>query len=98
MSMLIHDTAEPDRKHRRSAARDLVRIVTRNRPRLKKFLTTAEKRVGLLQHTIATVVPRIIQPRPRNLTVAITSYCNLRCVGCRYGRDFMPGHQLPLEK
>ena len=31
------------------------------------------------------------------MTVAVTAYCNLRCVGRRYGRDFMPGHQLSLE-
>src|SRR5690606_19729462 len=23
--------------------------------------------------------------------------CNLRCKGCHYGREFMPGQQLPLE-
>ena len=27
----------------------------------------------------------------------MTSACNLRCVGCRYGRDFMPNQQLPWQ-
>jgi MoaA/NifB/PqqE/SkfB family radical SAM enzyme len=90
--------AQNKQKNRRSAARDLIRTVARGRPRLKRVLTTAESRVGLLEHTIAAVIPEIIRPRPRNLTVAITAHCNLRCIGCRYGRDFMPGQQLPLEK
>jgi cyclic pyranopterin phosphate synthase len=30
------------------------------------------------------------------MMIAITSSCNLRCIGCRYGRDFMAGHQLSL--
>ena len=31
------------------------------------------------------------------MMVAVTANCNARCVGCRYGRDFMPGHQLGWE-
>lgn len=85
-------------KNRRSAARDLVRAFARERPRLKRVLIAAQIRVGLLKHTVAGVIPEVIRPRPRQLTIAITAYCNLRCIGCRYGRDFMPGHQLPLEK
>lgn len=29
--------------------------------------------------------------------MAITAHCNLRCQGCRYGRDFMPGSVLPYH-
>jgi molybdenum cofactor biosynthesis enzyme MoaA len=61
---------------------------------VKRSLVAAETSVGLIKHSIAAVVPAIIQPTPRNLTVAITANCNLRCVGCRYGRDFMNGSQL----
>jgi MoaA/NifB/PqqE/SkfB family radical SAM enzyme len=43
------------------------------------------------------VGPNVIQPRARKMTVAVTAYCNLRCVGCRYGRDFMTGEPLPLS-
>ncbi len=42
-------------------------------------------------------MPALIRPRTRNLTIAITANCNLRCIGCRYGRDFMPSQQLPLD-
>jgi hypothetical protein len=44
---------------------------------------------------VATVLPQVIQPDPREIYVTLTANCNLRCLGCRYGRDFMPGAQLP---
>jgi cyclic pyranopterin phosphate synthase len=49
---------------------------------------------GLIRHTAAQYIPQVIKPQPRQLTIAITSYCNLRCIGCRYGRDFMPNSEL----
>ena len=49
-----------------------------------------------MRHSLAHFVPAVIVPQPRQLTVAITAQCNLRCRGCRYGRDFMPGEQLDL--
>ncbi|MGE3279603.1 MAG: radical SAM/SPASM domain-containing protein [Alphaproteobacteria bacterium] len=61
----------------------------------KRLLRGAEAQLGLWQHTAARIAPRLIGARPRKLTVAVTAHCNLRCVGCRYGRDFMPGEQLP---
>jgi molybdenum cofactor biosynthesis enzyme MoaA len=60
----------------------------------EKVLLNADITLGLLSHSIAHVLPGIIQPQPRNITIAITAYCNLRCIGCRYGRDFMPGAHL----
>ncbi len=34
----------------------------------------------------------VIRPRPRKLTaLAVTAYCNLRCIGCRYGRGLYAG-------
>lgn len=66
-------------------------------PRLKASLQQSDTQLDLVRHTAASVLPVLIQPQPRNLTVAITAYCNLRCVGCRYGRDFMPGAQLSWE-
>jgi cyclic pyranopterin phosphate synthase len=67
----------------------------RNHQRLKSWAIEADLRLELLRHTAAQMLPVLIQPQPRNLTIAITAYCNLRCVGCRYGRDFMPNEQLP---
>jgi cyclic pyranopterin phosphate synthase len=59
-------------------------------------LRFASIQLGLAQHTLAQVAPQIIRPNAKKLTVAVTAYCNLRCIGCRYGRDFMPGQQLSL--
>jgi cyclic pyranopterin phosphate synthase len=80
------------------AARTAVRAVARRSPALKGALKGAQVGFGLAEHTVAEVLPAVLRPRPRRLTVAVTAHCNLRCTGCRYGRDFMPGEQLSLEK
>lgn len=41
--------------------------------------------------------PGFIRAQTEKITIAITAHCNLRCKGCKYGRDFMPGAQLPLS-
>lgn len=43
------------------------------------------------------LAPSAIRARPQKITMAITAHCNLRCTGCRYGRDFMPGAQMSLQ-
>ena len=47
-----------------------------------------------IHHGLSQVVPGLISPTPRQLTIAVTAFCNLRCIGCNYGRDFMHGQQL----
>ena len=49
----------------------------------------------ILKHSLARLLPQIIQPDPKEIFLTLTANCNLRCKGCRYGRDFMPGSQLP---
>ncbi len=78
------------------SARTAVRSVARRNPALKRALIGAQTGFGLAEHTVAQVIPAVLRPRP--LTVAVTAQCNLRCTGCRYGRHFMPGEQLSLEK
>lgn len=78
-------------------ARTLVRPLARRSPTLKRWLVDAAQGVRALEHAAATHVPALIRPRTRNLTVAVTARCNLRCEGCRYGRDFMTSQQLPLD-
>jgi molybdenum cofactor biosynthesis enzyme MoaA len=100
---VLHPTADkPESKfgqaHWSGALRQAVRSAVRNRPRIKSHLVRAEASLGLLQHTAAQLNSNLVKARPRRLTVAITAHCNLRCVGCRYGRDFMSGEQLPLQK
>lgn len=77
--------------------RDAVRDAVRDRAAVKGALIEASDRATAVRHSLAKHAPSLIQPRTRKLTVAITAYCNLRCVGCKYGRDFMPGQQLSLE-
>lgn len=66
-------------------------------PAVKSVVKSARNRAARLEHSIAASIPEVIRPRPRQLTIAITAHCNLRCKGCRYGRDFMPGQQLSFE-
>ncbi len=77
--------------------RSSLRSLAKKHPGAKRLLQSANIQLGLAQHTLAQFVPQVIWPRPRKMTVAITAYCNLRCIGCRYGRDFMPGQQLSLK-
>jgi cyclic pyranopterin phosphate synthase len=81
-----------------AAVRQGLRTASANAPALKRGLRQAELGLGLIEHTAAQLVPGVIRARPRRLTIAITAFCNLRCTGCRYGRDFMTGEQLTLRE
>ncbi|HEX6597986.1 MAG TPA: radical SAM protein [Gemmatimonadaceae bacterium] len=81
----------------KSKARDLLRESLKRRyPRIWKMLADSDLRIERARHSAASVLPWLIRPDPRHLEVAITANCNLRCVGCRYGREFMSGSQLPF--
>jgi len=77
--------------------RSSLRKLAKRNNRAKQLLGNIETQLGLAEHSLAQVIPGIIQARPRKLTMAITARCNLRCVGCRYERDFMLGQQLSLS-
>lgn len=74
-----------------------LRRIFRKQQTPKRILRNADTWITRQRHSLAVDFPILIQPQPRLLTVAITANCNLRCVGCRYGRDFMPGQQLPFQ-
>ncbi|MCI0591347.1 MAG: radical SAM protein [Gammaproteobacteria bacterium] len=74
-----------------------LRPVLEASPTVKNVLRYCDQRLGLLRHSVASVAPFVILPSPRQLTIAITAKCNLACIGCRYGRDFMVGSELPLK-
>jgi cyclic pyranopterin phosphate synthase len=57
-----------------------------------------DTKLDLARHTVARVIPQVIQPDPRELYITLTAQCNLRCIGCRYGRDFMPGSELSWDQ
>lgn len=80
--------------------RGIVRAVApvlREHPGLDRFARAVRDAGGAAHHLAAEAFPFLIRPRPRQLTVAVTAQCNLRCDGCRYGRDFMPGERLPTD-
>lgn len=66
-------------------------------PGLKRALRGVDESLERWRHSLAGRFPALVRPRPRQLTVAITAACNLRCIGCRYGRDFQVGERLPLD-
>jgi cyclic pyranopterin phosphate synthase len=69
----------------------------REQPRLRDLGVRVETWLAGQHHSAAKVFPALIRPRPYLLMIAVTAYCNLRCQGCRYGRDFMHGYQLSWE-
>jgi cyclic pyranopterin phosphate synthase len=81
----------------RATFASILRPWLRNQPKFKTILKALDGHVDLARHSVAHLFPQIIQPDPRNIYIALTANCNLRCKGCRYGRDFMPGAQLPWK-
>ena len=68
----------------------------RRYPLIWDRLRALDLRIDRGRQSAARLLPVLVQPDPRRLQVAITAQCNLRCIGCRYGRDFMPNSELPL--
>ncbi|GJG87864.1 hypothetical protein tb265_30450 [Gemmatimonadetes bacterium T265] len=64
-------------------------------PQIRRAARAVDASIERTRHSVGRVLPVVIRPDPRRLHVAITAHCNQRCIGCRYGRDFMPGSQLP---
>ncbi|HET9305910.1 MAG TPA: radical SAM protein [Candidatus Sulfotelmatobacter sp.] len=69
----------------------------RRHPRLRRAAALLDVYFDVARHATAAVLPQVIQPDPREIYITLTANCNLRCIGCRYGRDFMPGKQLPFS-
>jgi MoaA/NifB/PqqE/SkfB family radical SAM enzyme len=80
-----------------SALRDLLEPLYSDRPSLKAKLRSAQAQLYRMRTATWEQFPSLIRPQPRHIYLTLTANCNLRCKGCRYGRDFMPGQQLPLE-
>lgn len=66
-------------------------------PRIRDGLREVQAALDTARFSLACVAPAVVRPKPRKITMAITAHCNLRCKGCRYGRDFMPGAVLPFS-
>lgn len=80
---------------RRHILRSIAAPIVSKYPSLKEIALAYEDRIGLAYHSLADVFPGLMRPRPYLVMIAITAHCNARCLGCNYGRDFMPGKQLP---
>ena len=81
----------------RARAIRAVRPLVEGHPRTGQLLRDADQAFSRWHHGLARKLPALIKPQPRQLTLAITAACNLRCIGCRYGRDFMVGARLDLD-
>src|SRR5579884_1890548 len=75
----------------------LIKPVARRFPGMKAGLESLDTVLTREKHQLAQHFPALIRPQLRLMHIAITAACNLRCVGCRYGRDFMPGKSLPMS-
>jgi MoaA/NifB/PqqE/SkfB family radical SAM enzyme len=69
-------------------------LLLRKKSPLRDFALNADRWFAQQRYSLAEVFPRCISPQPYLMMLAITGFCNLRCLGCRYGRDFMVGQQL----
>jgi MoaA/NifB/PqqE/SkfB family radical SAM enzyme len=79
----------------RSRIRSSVGPRLKRHPSLWRAIQSADATIEKARHRAALTLPVLIRPEPRQLHIAITAQCNQRCTGCRYGRDFMTGAQLP---
>lgn len=80
-----------------SALRDWLEPIYEDRPSLRQSLRTAQAQLGRLRTAAWEQFPSLVRPDPQHIYLTLTANCNLRCKGCHYGREFMPGQQLPLE-
>lgn len=58
---------------------------------------TAKHALDRTHHLAAESFPDVVKPRPKQLTVAVTAACNLRCKGCNYPQGFMDRSSLSLQ-
>jgi cyclic pyranopterin phosphate synthase len=77
--------------------RDLLEPVYKDSPKLKSQLRSAQGGLNRVMNSAREHFPVLIRPNPQHIYLTLTANCNLRCKGCRYGRDFMPNQQLPLQ-
>jgi molybdenum cofactor biosynthesis enzyme MoaA len=88
---------KPVEDHVTYAITDAVKRSIKNTPAVATLARNVYNDFEMLRHSVADQFPRLIRPRRHRITMAVTALCNARCVGCRYGRDFMPGQVLPLD-
>jgi cyclic pyranopterin phosphate synthase len=80
----------------RARLRRVLAPTLKRSPAIWRGVVRTDQMIEQARHRAARTLPVLIRPEPRRIEIAITAHCNLRCIGCRYGRDFMPGSQLSL--
>ena len=75
----------------------LARTVAKQIPATAPFLKSGYRQRERMITDLGGIWPGIVKAQTEKITIAITAHCNLRCLGCKYGRDFMPGSVLPLS-
>jgi cyclic pyranopterin phosphate synthase len=78
----------------RARVRQWLAPTLKTHPWIWRRIVATDRRIEAARHSAAAALPVLIRPATRRIEIAITAQCNLRCMGCRYGRDFMPGHEL----
>ncbi|MCC6265727.1 MAG: radical SAM protein [Bryobacterales bacterium] len=81
---------------RRMLARKIKRHV--GSARVRERFAQLETAYEAIRNSFVGLYPGVATPSLRMLTLAITAKCNFRCVGCRYGRDYMGGSELSFTK
>lgn len=79
----------------RSSLRGIAGPTLKQHDAVWRMVKATDATIERVRHRVALALPVVIRPEPRQLHIAVTAYCNQRCTGCRYGRDFMSGEQLP---
>ena len=75
----------------------IARTVAKRMPATAPILKTAYRQRERMITAVGGIWPASVKAQTEKITIAITAHCNLRCMGCKYGRDFMPGSVLPLS-
>ena len=73
------------------------RTVARQLPSTAPLLKAGYRQRERILTGAGEIWPGVIRAQTEKITIAITAHCNLRCMGCKYGRDFMPGSVLPMQ-
>jgi MoaA/NifB/PqqE/SkfB family radical SAM enzyme len=75
----------------------IARTVARQLPATAPLLKAGYRQRERMLTGVGGIWPGMVRAQTEKITIAITAHCNLRCMGCKYGRDFMPGSVLPLS-
>lgn len=81
----------------KNKVRNIAYDILKNQPTLRSLTLALYNQYKMLRHLVAIKYNGTIKPTYHKISIAVTADCNSRCIGCRYGRDFMPGHKLPFE-